>query len=525
VVSSSPQELSLDAQEQWAQETATAHGWTITRSFRGVSSGREGARQLLETLLDELRDTAKADRPKYVLMVRLDRLGRGTGIEGIAALAEIRRLGTSIWTREDGLVRLERASDAILPTIRSIVAALENETRSDRVRAGKARRRAAGLHNGNPPYGCTLLDGRAVAYEPEAMLACQIFERRAAGWGYDRLARFAAERAIPKLLHNGKARRLRWGRSTIQRLLWCRTLRGTAIPEELWDDANAIANPDFKTRKQRSWPYPLAGALRCTCGTMLSGQASGRHGSRERYYVCRSVAEHGYYPHWRAQLVEAGFEGVLRRLKAAPALLCPETPAPNLQILEAKERAVATELDAIDARRQQLWEKAPALTGPQIRERLDEIEAARKNAARARDLAREELEAARNRSESAAALSDVIGRLATEWSNAPLDLKQAAARAVSAVVFGLFLEPARKLEARERRRGQQQPIIYVGFEEATKYAASVHMSENMREVDTLRNVDMAQRKMDAFRTIATRQTLIAAVRRASRTMTTLGQQW
>ncbi len=30
-------------------------------------------------------------------------------------------------------------------------------------------------------------------------------------------------------------------------------------------------------------------------------------------------------------------------------------------------------------------------------------------------------------------------------------------------------------------------------------------SENMREVDTLRNVDMAQRKMDASRTIATRQ--------------------
>ncbi|HEY6326341.1 MAG TPA: hypothetical protein VIW73_07520, partial [Candidatus Cybelea sp.] len=33
-------------------------------------------------------------------------------------------------------------------------------------------------------------------------------------------------------------------------------------------------------------------------------------------------------------------------------------------------------------------------------------------------------------------------------------------------------------------------------------------SENMREVDTLRNVDMAQRKMDALRTLATRQRLI-----------------
>jgi hypothetical protein len=39
-------------------------------------------------------------------------------------------------------------------------------------------------------------------------------------------------------------------------------------------------------------------------------------------------------------------------------------------------------------------------------------------------------------------------------------------------------------------------------------------SENMREVDTLRNVDMAQRKMDAFRTIATRSVLIEAGERA-----------
>lgn len=39
-------------------------------------------------------------------------------------------------------------------------------------------------------------------------------------------------------------------------------------------------------------------------------------------------------------------------------------------------------------------------------------------------------------------------------------------------------------------------------------------SENMREVDTLRNVDMAQRKMDALRTIATRRALMVAMQRA-----------
>lgn len=337
-VSSSPQELSLDAQEQWALETAAAQDWTIARTWKGVSSGREGARHLLEQLLDELRSTPKSERPKYVLMVRLDRLGRGTGIESVAALAEIRRLGTQIYTREDGIVRIERASDAILPMIRSVVAALENETRADRVRAGKARRRSAGLHNGNPPYGCTLIDGRAVAYEPEAALAREIFELRAGGWGYDRLARHAAAHAIPKLLRNGQTRQLSWGRSTVQRLLWCRTLRGTAVPDDLWDAANAVANPDFKTRRQTSWPYPLAGALRCTCGMMLSGQCSGRERFRERYYVCRRIALHGYYPHWRATSAEAAFEVVLGRLIADPTLLDPEARRVDLEALRAKER-------------------------------------------------------------------------------------------------------------------------------------------------------------------------------------------
>ncbi len=36
-------------------------------------------------------------------------------------------------------------------------------------------------------------------------------------------------------------------------------------------------------------------------------------------------------------------------------------------------------------------------------------------------------------------------------------------------------------------------------------------SENMREVDTLRNVDMAQRKMDELRSIAAREKLLCTI--------------
>jgi DNA invertase Pin-like site-specific DNA recombinase len=88
------------------------HGWTITRTFRGVSSGRDGTRGLLETLLAKLRETRPGERPNRVLMTRLDRLGRGLGIEALAAIAEIVRLGVTIHTRQDGDYRLARKHSA-----------------------------------------------------------------------------------------------------------------------------------------------------------------------------------------------------------------------------------------------------------------------------------------------------------------------------------------------------------------------------------------------------------------------------
>jgi hypothetical protein len=445
-------------------------------------------------------------------MVRLDRLGRGDGLDSIAAIAQLRKLGATIYTRDIGAVTIASASDALRPILDAVIAGIENEKRSDRVRAGKARRKAAGLHNGNPPYGCTLLDGRAVAYEPEAVLTREIFERRAGGWGYDRLARYAAERAVPKLLHDGKTRALRWGRSTIQRLIWCRTLRGVAVPEQLWDEANSIANPDFKTRKIQSWPYPLAGALRCTCGFMLSGQCSGREPYRERYYVCRNIAEHRYYPHWRSSLAEAAFEVILSRLSAEPTLLEPQDRRAELDGLRARERATKLEVDEIERRRRVCWDMAERgqITGEQMRERLDEVDADRKRARGAYDGARSEIAAIEKMTLSVDAVIDVLTVLSTTWADASLELKQETARAVTAVIGGLFVEPAPRMDPRQRIRGRPQPVQILTGDEI---AALGHLSENMREVDTLRNVDMAQRKMDAFRTIATRRPLLEAAHR------------
>ena len=275
VVSSDEQADTLDFQESWAHEVADANDWAITRTWKGVSTGKNGARKILKDLLAELRELPKASRPGRVLLVRIDRLGRGDGLEAIASIAEIKRLGVGIFTRDDGEVKLERASDLLLPALKSIQAGIENEVRSDRIRAGHVRRKARGLHNGNPPYGAILLDGKPIAYDPEAILTRQLLALREQGWGYDRLAAYAAEHALPKRLKDGKTRRYKWGRSTIQRLLWCKTLRGVVVDAVTFDRVQLTTKGHcFTTRRVQSWPFPLAHAARCDCrndalGTML----------------------------------------------------------------------------------------------------------------------------------------------------------------------------------------------------------------------------------------------------------------
>ena len=183
VVSSDGQAETLDFQERWGQDVSAENGWTIERTFKDVSSGRDGARQLLKDLLTELRAVPKSARPERVLLVRIDRLGRGDGLEIIATLSEIKKLGVKLHTREDGDVKLERASDSLMPAIKSILAGIENEVRADRTRAGLARRKSRGLHHGNAPYGAVLVDGKPIAYEPEAAIVREALLAASAGLG------------------------------------------------------------------------------------------------------------------------------------------------------------------------------------------------------------------------------------------------------------------------------------------------------------------------------------------------------
>ncbi|HEY2473705.1 MAG TPA: recombinase family protein [Candidatus Cybelea sp.] len=496
VVSSDAQAETLDAQERWGRQAAAENGWTIERVFKDVSSGRDGARQLLKTLLGELRALPKSARPARILLVRIDRLGRGDGLEVIATISEIKKLGVGLFTRDDGDVKLARASDALLPAMKSILAGIENENRADRTRGGIARRKAEGKHHGNAPYGAVLEDGKPVAYEAEAVLVREIFNLRARGWGYDRLAAHAARHARPKLLLGDKTRRLRWGRSTIQRLLWCRTLRGVVVDEEVFDRVQTTKNPDFKSLRKQSWPFPLAHTLRCTCGTLLSGQCSGRENYRTRYYVCRAIARHGFYPHHNADTVEQQFaEQILPRFTALDGLMVEQRIGESLKSLRVRQAAAMKRLETLDRRRRRACELAEDgnMSGPQLQVRLDEIDADRKGYEAELASLQVEIERGSAIQSQPMAVKDALRIIERQWATKPVEIRQWTARVLGGEVGGFWMAPGRRGSGRRRIESE----IKMGWEAPNIIDAEArHLLENMREVDTLRNVDMAQRKMD-----------------------------
>ena len=450
VVSSDHQRETLPDQERWAESVAKTNGWEITRTFSDVSSDKDGVRELLESVLRELRATPKAQRPKRLLTIRIDRLGRGDGLDSIAALAEIRKLGVVVHTREAGDVKLERVTDSILPAIQAITAGIENEVRSDKWKAVHARRRAAGLHVGKVPFGVVLIDGRATPFEPEARIVREIFEKAAQGWGYTRLAAYAREHAPSKRQPDGSDKPYRWASSTIRTLMDSSTLRGLVIDEDLWERARALRRADFKTRSPKRWPWPLVGAVRCECGRMLRGHASGVKTCRIRYLICFDVSHGKPYPSHRADALEAQFLELLGRLGADPKIMLKSRSLRDETVRRAQElnREGRKALDAIEGRRKKAWllSESDALTPAQLRERLDELDASRIRAQGDVDAAAGVLSDARTVERSCVALNDVLADIPALWPQLDTEAQTIIARAVTDLpeIGGLYASPSNR---------------------------------------------------------------------------------
>jgi DNA invertase Pin-like site-specific DNA recombinase len=200
VVSSDLQAETLRHQRAWAVECARAHGWQITRTFEDVSSGRIGVRAPAKSLLSEIKSLDVKDRPRYVLMIRLDRLGRGDAIASQIYVRELRSLGVRVWTRDQGEVHLDTAMEQMAVGMQAFFAQHENEVRSDKAKAVYKRKRESGEAVGNQrAYGLKLDGHRDVPDEPRAQVVARAIT--ALGSPY----RFSLRRRYSEMATNEKS--------------------------------------------------------------------------------------------------------------------------------------------------------------------------------------------------------------------------------------------------------------------------------------------------------------------------------
>ncbi len=472
-VSSSPQEATLEDQQQWANETAARNGWVIAREFSGVSSGAKGTRDILSNLIDELERTSKAARPKRVLMIRIDRVGR-MALDCIAAVARLRKLGVLLHTRQDGDVKLETAMDSLRPIFELVTAEMENAARSDKWKAVHARRRAEGKHVGTIPYGVILVNGRAVPYEPEAHIVRQIFTFAEQRWGYTRLARWARVNAPPKRTHDGADKPCSWSVSMIKSILASKTLRTLVVSEDQWQRTKAARQSDFRSRAPKRWDWPLQGAVRCTCGKLLTGHCSGGEKYRTRYYICRHhTLKPGQksHPSHRADSLEAEFVRLLRSVRADPTLIVPsmnEDPAD----WEAVEHDARRRIADAEKRTQRVWKLAEEaqIDASQLRARLAELDAHRRSAEAALNSAKANRAQNAHNQQSRCSFAELLKELPDLWPQTTVRLQQELARAFDAVLAetkafgGLFADPS----CRSRLTFRPVAIIPKAEDEITK---------------------------------------------------------
>lgn len=496
VVSSGRQEDTLVDQESWMRTHAAANGWEITRVFSDVSTGKAGVRKSLARLIDELRATAKADRPDRILMLRLDRVGRGKLADSLVALRELEELGCIAHTRDGGDEIVDEPVKELLAAVKFLAASEENRVRREKSSAFHARKKAAGEYASRPPYGFVFVDKRLAPYEPEATVVRQLFQKRVSGFGYQRLAQLAAAIGPAKIRPNGKFSKFSWSENTITSILRNERYRGPIVTEALWDEVAAMRGTLVERRATR-WPWPLRGAVRCTCGAGLLGEASGRPTSRTRYYVCRRFNHHENpsHPHHHAAAMEAQFVALLRRLEPTGDLQPYARPQADLGALQARRTALTRERSDLEARRSRAWALAEdgAINKGDLAARLEDFHRDSERISESLRSVERELAGAESRDRISADVTAAFAGLPEIWPQLEVQAQRDVARVIAACVGGLWADP-------------KQPGLLL-------FGPKITDDGSPKNVDTLRNVDMAQRKMDAFRTIATRRGLVSVARR------------
>ena len=479
-VSSDGQMESLPYQEAWIRERAAENEWTLGPIY-GLdrsATGKNGVRATVREMVDAIRDTPKAQRPKRVLLIRTDRLGREL-LEVMALLYELRDLGITLHTRTDGDLGLSRVTEQLPTLFHAVLAAQENEVRRDKASAVYSRKkRALEEHrktrqavegraiavSPRAPYGLRFDDGYFVPKPPESDAVKLAFEMKCAGYGAHKIAKKLADVAPPLTRKDGTEVSQHWENGRVLGLLKMDVYRGVVVDEATWLRAQRplreVAQPT------RRWPWPLGGALQCVCGLPLVGLA-GSQPERWRWYMCRNLPAHGGKSvcH-RNTLIEDQFVSLLAELAASPDIVAKYTKAADTgdrKLALARLSQLRAELSKHDERRKRLLRgyEDSVVGDADYRERMAELKAEYEAHRNEADQLEREVAVANANRLSASQANGVLQDAARVWATADNDDRRAIAKAVGKVVGGLVVLRDGKLTAKgqseaERPSAQKQ---------------------------------------------------------------------
>lgn len=456
-VSSEQQSETLVHQRKWAEEVAASHGWHLTRVVEGVASGKEGPRRVVRELLADLRSIDPEARPAGLLMIRADRLGRGSIIDSQIVLRDLRELGVSVWTRDQGEVKLDSTMDQLISAATLAVAAHENDVRRDKARQVRKRKREAGEPMGVAPYGLRY-GGKKFAVDRErAAIVREAFKLRLQAKGYDTIAKRLTAIALPHVYLNGKSVVVHWTATRVKKLLSNRAYVGPIVDEATFARAQQIAprltNASRIGDRRRRYPWPLAGSLKCYCGRVLIGMACGVEPWRYRYYTCKARWNHdGKLRLVRAEHVEDQFIDLLGRLRASPKLVekyrrrAEATVSPR--ILERSIRDLKAKLTELARRREAAWELhlSGKVRAEDVQERLDALSDQREDLQARLAGAQEQRAVAKVASNRERDVEALLRKAVQIFGQANVDEQNQIARAASLELGGFYVDEDRKLK-------------------------------------------------------------------------------
>jgi hypothetical protein len=402
-------------------------------------------------MLDDLEALSAALRPKRVLMIRLERLGRGNGLEAMEAFLRIRRLGIIVHTRLDGDVGYERASELLMPVLRFFIGGMENEVRRDKLNASYAKRRKENVADNTvalsnrPPYGLAYENGHYVPKYPEATAVRLAYELKIQGFGSHLIAKRLAPLAPPMELRNGLSRPQHWTADRVRRLIIKPAYKGILVDHDVWHSAQRqireVRRPTIRNE------YALGGALTCECGYALIGHAgSGKRPRPEwRYYQCRNLAAHGRMKHHRTNRIEGQFLILLQNLAAEEALLeryvAGRSTQENTRAISARIAALREENANNDQRRRKLYEafEQGDLRKRDLQWRLDDLAAGENSRILDIEILQHELAVEHARCTGIENARILVRKAADLWSSATIDDKRALAKAIAQAIGGLIV--------------------------------------------------------------------------------------